>query len=173
MNWWKKAQGSMGTAIFLRGCWYNPATDDVIESRKCHGCTMVANPGRFGLTDEEVNAALMASGQIRHAESPEEAKAKLKKMWEDPEGAGIDDLQSLWRLGYDKGYVRMHRVGDQVWATHDTKPVLQLVAEKAEPYFGSMMRMLLLGVGEKESFDVSSPKEAAFFARHGSKMRGT
>ncbi len=173
MNWWKRAQGSMGMAMFLPGCWYNPATGDVIESRKCHGCTMVASPGRFDLTDEEVDAALMASEKIRHAESPEEGKAILEKMRKDPESAGIEDLQSLWKLGYDKGYVRMHRFDDQVWATHDAKPVLQLVAEKAEPYLGSRTSKLLLSVGERESFEVSSPKEAAFFARHGRTMRGT
>lgn len=171
MNWWKKAQGSMGAAIFLRGCWYNPATGDVIESSKCHGCTMVANPSRFGLSNGEVNAALMMSDRIRHAESPEEGKAILKKMWNDPEHAGIEDIHSLWKLGYDKGYVRMHRVDDQVWATHDAKSVLQMVAEKGEPYLGSKTRKLILALGEREWFEVSSPKEAAFFAKNGRTMR--
>jgi len=170
MNWWKVASGSMDKVISLPGCWYNPVTQDVVESRDCHACSIVKSPGRFGLTDDEVNAALMRSGQIKYIDDPEEKKAKLEKMRYDPEHAGIEDLHYLWKLAYDKGYIRMHKFENQVWGTHDAKPVLQLLADRAEPYL-EKIQMLILAVNEKESFTIHNSKEARFFARYGKMMR--
>lgn len=155
----------------MPGCWYNVKTKQVISAPRCHACAVMDNPSLFGMTKDDLEVLLGRGPALRSAKNEEERKDIIKKFYEDAEHASQEDLHPLWEALYDKGFIRMHSLGSpfegkQVWATSNSKELMQKLAGQMSVAFEKHVHMLFLDYGS-DKVHIYNGNQAEYFAKHG------